>query len=85
MPQPVDLEITLAAMETRLAHIRHDLLSPLNAILGFAQVMKLDPAPKSVLQQDAIAQILKCGWQLLNMINTISINPAPTVGDPPVT
>jgi CheY-like chemotaxis protein len=49
----------------------HELRSPLNAILGFAQLMESEtPAPND-LQQGRISQILRAGWHLLNLINEI--------------
>ncbi len=49
----------------------HELRSPLNAILGFAQLMELEqPAPKPE-QKDRIDQILHAGWHLLSLINEI--------------
>ena len=53
-----------------LSRVSHELRTPLNAMLGFAQLLDLDrqPAP-AVHQKGWIAQILKAGWHLLEMIN----------------
>ena len=52
-----------------LSSMSHELRSPLNAILGFAQLMdKASPTPK---QKSSIDQILKAGWYLLKLINEI--------------
>jgi CheY-like chemotaxis protein/anti-sigma regulatory factor (Ser/Thr protein kinase) len=49
----------------------HELRSPLNAILGFAQLMETgSPLPTSA-QEASIKQILKAGWYLLDLINEI--------------
>ncbi|MDO8311760.1 MAG: hybrid sensor histidine kinase/response regulator, partial [Sideroxyarcus sp.] len=54
-----------------LSSMSHELRSPLNAILGFAQLMETEvPAPTSS-QKESIAQILQAGWHLLNLINEI--------------
>ena len=54
-----------------LSSMSHELRSPLNAILGFAQLMEsASPAP-TVLQSESIAQILQAGWHLLKLINEI--------------
>jgi PAS domain S-box-containing protein len=54
-----------------LSSMSHELRSPLNAILGFAQLMESDtPAPNDA-QQASIEQILKGGWYLLELINEI--------------
>jgi CheY-like chemotaxis protein len=49
----------------------HELRSPLNAILGFAQLMETDIPPPSSLQLEGISQILQAGWHLLTLINEI--------------
>jgi CheY-like chemotaxis protein len=49
----------------------HELRSPLNAILGFAQLMESDPEPATAAQAQSIAQILSSGWHLLKLINEI--------------
>jgi PAS domain S-box-containing protein len=54
-----------------LSSMSHELRSPLNAILGFAQLMESDsPAPSSS-QKESIGQILHAGWYLLELINEI--------------
>jgi len=49
----------------------HELRSPLNAILGFAQLMEGDSPPPTPSQQTSISQILESGWYLLELINEI--------------
>jgi signal transduction histidine kinase/ActR/RegA family two-component response regulator len=54
-----------------LSSMSHELRSPLNAILGFAQLMETgEPAPTAA-QKDSIDQILQAGWYLLELINEI--------------
>jgi len=74
----VDLEVAkLAAEKANLAKsdflssMSHELRSPLNAILGFAQLMESASPPPSDSQQEGIAQILQAGWHLLKLINEI--------------
>jgi CheY-like chemotaxis protein len=47
------------------------LRSPLNAILGFAQLMDSGEPKPSAGQKDSIDQILQAGWYLLELINEI--------------
>src|SRR5437870_801277 len=54
-----------------LSSMSHELRSPLNAILGFAQLMESSAPPPSRTQADSIAQILQAGWHLLKLINEI--------------
>ena len=54
-----------------LSSMSHELRSPLNAILGFAQLMESDSPPPSPSQKESIAQILQAGWHLLALINEI--------------
>ncbi|BBP05251.1 hypothetical protein TPL01_23980 [Sulfuriferula plumbiphila] len=54
-----------------LSSMSHELRSPLNAILGFAQLMESDSPPPTSSQQASIEQILKGGWYLLELINEI--------------
>jgi PAS domain S-box-containing protein len=54
-----------------LSSMSHELRSPLNAILGFAQLMEsASPAP-TASQIKSISQILQAGWYLLKLINEI--------------
>ncbi len=54
-----------------LSSMSHELRSPLNAILGFAQLMESDSPPATPSQQKSIAHILQAGWHLLKLINEI--------------
>ena len=54
-----------------LSSMSHELRSPLNAILGFAQLMESDSIPPTPQQQQSIDQILKAGWYLLDLINEV--------------
>ncbi len=54
-----------------LSGMSHELRSPLNAILGFAQLMATASPTPSDLEKESITQILQAGWHLLNLINEI--------------
>jgi PAS domain S-box-containing protein len=54
-----------------LSGMSHELRSPLNAILGFAQLMESDSPPATPSQKKSIAHILQAGWHLLKLINEI--------------
>jgi PAS domain S-box-containing protein len=54
-----------------LSSMSHELRSPLNAILGFAQLMESDATPATPSQKSSIAEILRAGWYLLELINEI--------------
>jgi PAS domain S-box-containing protein len=54
-----------------LSSMSHELRSPLNAILGFAQLMDSDSPPPTDPQKESIVQILNAGWYLLDLINEI--------------
>ena len=54
-----------------LSGMSHELRSPLNAILGFAQLMAAASPPPSDVQEESITQILQAGWHLLKLINEI--------------
>jgi PAS domain S-box-containing protein len=54
-----------------LSSMSHELRSPLNAILGFAQLMESDSPPPTLAQGESILQILNAGWYLLELINEI--------------
>ncbi len=54
-----------------LSSMSHELRSPLNAILGFAQLMESDSPQPTETQKESIAQILGAGWHLLTLIDEI--------------
>jgi len=54
-----------------LSSMSHELRSPLNAILGFAQLMESESPPPTPGQKASIDQILQAGWYLLELINEI--------------
>jgi PAS domain S-box-containing protein len=60
-----------AAKSDFLSSMSHELRSPLNAILGFAQLMESSSPPPTASQSESIAQILQAGWHLLKLINEI--------------
>jgi PAS domain S-box-containing protein len=74
----VEMEIAKSAAEKAnlaksdfLSGMSHELRSPLNAILGFAQLMGTASPPPSDDQRESITQILQAGWHLLTLINEI--------------
>ncbi|MBK9797682.1 MAG: PAS domain S-box protein [Holophagaceae bacterium] len=54
-----------------LSSMSHELRSPLNAILGFAQLMDSSTPPATPPQKASIDRILHAGWYLLELINEI--------------
>jgi PAS domain S-box-containing protein len=76
--QNVELKRARAAAEKAnlaksefLSSMSHELRSPLNAILGFAQLMNSDSPGPTPSQTASIDQILHAGWYLLELINEI--------------
>jgi signal transduction histidine kinase/CheY-like chemotaxis protein len=54
-----------------LSSMSHELRSPLNAILGFAQLLESATPPPSDSQKESVDQILRAGWHLLELINQV--------------
>jgi PAS domain S-box-containing protein len=54
-----------------LSSMSHELRSPLNAILGFGQLLESGSPAPTPAQQESIDQILQAGWYLLELINEI--------------
>jgi PAS domain S-box-containing protein len=74
----IELERAKAAAEKAnlaksdfLSSMSHELRSPLNAILGFAQLINSDSPAPTASQAASIDQILHAGWYLLELINEI--------------
>jgi len=67
----VEAERANLAKSDFLSSMSHELRSPLNAILGFAQLMDSESPPLTTGQKESILQILQAGWYLLELINEI--------------
>ncbi len=52
-----------------LSRVSHELRTPLNAVIGFGQVLELDPLEPR--QRESVEQILKGGRHLLELINEV--------------
>jgi PAS domain S-box-containing protein len=73
-----DIQVALESAETAnraksdfLSGMSHELRSPLNAILGFAQLLDSGAPVLTTAQRESVQQILKAGWYLLDLINQI--------------
>ena len=54
-----------------LSSMSHELRSPLNTMLGFAQLLNSGTPAPTPPQQESVDHILKSGWYLLELINEI--------------
>ena len=68
---PISAEKANLAKSDFLSSMSHELRSPLNAILGFAQLMDSGTPLPTPSQKESIDQILHAGWYLLELINEI--------------
>jgi PAS domain S-box-containing protein len=68
----LELDRAEAASRAKLAvlgHVSHDLRTPLNAVLGFAQLLRQDlGTPEVDRQREYLAGIERAGWDLLELI-----------------
>ena len=59
--------------EMRLAHIRHELRTPINAIMGYAEMMLEDCADVGLAEiSEDLERIQKAGQELLKQVNQLS-------------
>lgn len=68
------LSIAEAANLTKsdfLSRMSHELRSPLNAVLGYAQLLESGTPQPTPIQRESIEHILKAGWYLLELINEV--------------
>lgn len=54
-----------------LSNMTHELRSPLNSILGFAQLIDQGSPAPTANQKSSVDQILKAGWYLLDLVGEI--------------
>jgi len=52
-----------------LSCMSHEFRTPLNSILGFAQLMQGSTPPPSPAQQQSLSHVVKAGWYLLQLVN----------------
>jgi len=64
-----ELEAALLAKSEMLSRASHELRTPMNHILGFAQLLDMDPLDPE--QKDSVGQILTSGAHLLTLIDRI--------------
>ena len=64
-----DAERANQAKNEFLSRMSHELRTPLNAVIGFGQLLELDDMQPR--QAEAVAQILKAGRHLLDLINEV--------------
>lgn len=54
-----------------LLRMSHELRSPLNVMLGFAQLLDTGSPAPTAGQQNSVTQIMNAGWYLLGLINEV--------------
>ncbi|HMK62904.1 MAG TPA: PAS domain S-box protein [Acidimicrobiales bacterium] len=64
-----DAERASRAKSEFLSRMSHQLRTPLNSVLGFAQLLSMDDLAEQ--QQEAVAHILRAGQHLLNLIDEV--------------
>ena len=67
----VEAERANSAKSEFLSSMSHELRTPMNAILGFAQMMKLDEDKLEPVQLENVNEILDAGHHLLELINEV--------------
>lgn len=66
-----DAEDANRAKSDFLSRMSHELRSPLNAVLGFAQLLQSGTPPPTARQKESVGEILTAGWYLLDLIDEI--------------
>lgn len=67
-----ELEKTLEARDSFLASMSHNLRTPLNSIIGFAEILLAKhPGPLNAEQEEQLQIIVRCSKQLLTLIRQL--------------
>jgi len=67
-----DAERANLAKSKFLSSMSHELRTPMNAIMGFSQLLSMDPhEPLSIQQKESVGEITSAGQHLLSLINEI--------------
>lgn len=64
-------EVASRAKSEFLSRMSHEMRTPLNAVLGFAQLLRLEPDAGMNVQQNYIDHIMRAGQHLLALINDV--------------
>ena len=67
---PADPQITPAIEADRLRQLLHELRTPINAIIGFAQLLETD-GQLTYEQRDDVLEILKASHQVLLLMDAL--------------
>jgi signal transduction histidine kinase len=65
------LQEALRVKSEFLSRVSHELRTPMNHVLGFAQLLELDPDQLTAEQKESVSQILQSGRHLLTLINRL--------------
>jgi len=64
-----------------ISHLSHSLRTPLNSILGYAQILMLDRSePLSAVQRERVERIQQAGWQLVKLLDEVAQRAAAEAG-----
>ena len=71
----------MSSIEAFVGHIRHELRTPVNAILGYSQLLlEEDDASLTVEERRDLERVTEAGHQLLRIV-VEALDPAELIGD----
>ena len=63
---------TPAGAAALISQFNHALRTPLNTILGYAQILALDRVePLSAVQRERVEKLQQAGWELVRLLDTL--------------